>query len=214
MTVPHGPVSAVIFDCDGTLVDSLPIVRDVLHAYLDTLDLGVPVAEASALFGSGRLGDSVTALQTRIGRPLPEDFIDELLRRRDASVRERLRAMEGAVALLESLSMPVAVASNAPLPQTMLSLEVTGLLEYFTPHVYSAHDIGWWKPHPGLFLHAAAMLGVPAAQCAVVEDSELGAEAGVAAGMIVYGLGDGAKCTGVRPVTTLADVSAYLGGLT
>jgi HAD superfamily hydrolase (TIGR01509 family) len=206
-------VQAVIFDCDGTLVDSLPIVRDVLREYLRALDLGVPVAQAEALFGSGRLGDSVAGLTSLIGRPLPEDFVDELLRRRDASVRERLRAMEGAVELLEGLSTPVAVASNAPLPQTLVSLEVTGLLEYFGPHVYSAHEVGSWKPHPGLFLHAAAKLGVPPSQCAVVEDSQLGAEAGLAAGMTVYVLGEDLGCAGARVIRCLADLSTHVKGL-
>lgn len=203
---------AVIFDCDGTLVDSLPIVRDVLRDYLSTLDLGVPVATATCLFGSGRLGDSVTALEGLVGRPLPPDFIGELLRRRDAGVRERLRAMEGAVELVSGLSMPKAVASNAPLPQTLLSLEVTGLLEHFGSHVYSAHDVRDWKPAPGLFLHAAEKLGVAPAQCAVVEDSLLGAAAGVAAGMTVYGLGEGGQCAGARPISGLADLFVHLIG--
>jgi HAD superfamily hydrolase (TIGR01509 family) len=205
-------IQAVIFDCDGTLVDSLPIVRDVLHDYLSTLDLAVPVAEATMLFGSGRLGDSVAALETRNGKPLPADFVEELLRRRDASIRDRLRAMEGAVELLDALSMPVAVASNAPLPQTMLSLEVTGLLEYFAPHVYSAHDVGWWKPHPGLFLHAAAQLGVPPQACAVVEDSPLGVEAALAAGMTVYLLADDAGCAGAQVIRCLADLPDHVRG--
>ena len=206
-------IQAVIFDCDGTLVDSLPIVRDVLREYLGTLDLGIPVPEATALFGSGRLSDSVAALQALNGRPLPADFIDDLLRRRDASIRKGLQAMEGAVELLKGLSTPVAVASNAPLPQTLLSLEVTGLLEYFTPHVYSAHEVGSWKPHPGLFLHAAAKLGVPPSQCAVVEDSALGAEAGLAAGMTVYVLGDDLGCAGARVIRCLADLSSHVKGL-
>jgi HAD superfamily hydrolase (TIGR01509 family) len=206
-------VNAIIFDCDGTLVDSLPIVRDVLRDYLATLDLGVPVAEAAGLFGSGRLGDSVAALEALNGRPLPAGFIDELLRRRDASVRERLRAMEGAAELLRELSMPVAVASNAPLAQTLLSLEVTGLIDYFTPHVYSAHVVGSWKPHPGLFLHAAAQLGVPPSQCAVVEDSALGVEAGLAAGMTVYMLAEGQGCEGVRMIHCLADLPNHVKGV-
>ena len=190
----------------------MPIVRDVLREYLGTLDLGVSVAEAEALFGSGRLADSVAALQGLAGTPLPADFIDELLRRRDASVRERLQAMEGAVELLKDLSLPVAVASNAPLPQTMLSLEVAGLLEYFAPHVYSAHEVGSWKPHPGLFLHAAAKLGVPPSRCAVVEDSSLGVQAGLAAGMAVYVLGDDVDCAGARRIRSLTDLRSHVTG--
>jgi HAD superfamily hydrolase (TIGR01509 family) len=205
-------IGAVIFDCDGTLVDSLPIVRDVLRDYLSTLDLGVPLASATALFGSGRLGDSVSALERLIGRPLPTPFIDELLRRRDASVRERLKAMDGAAELVSALSIPIAVASNAPMAQTRLSLEVSGLLPHFEPHIYSAHEVGSWKPHPGLFLHAAEQLGVAPAQCAVVEDSALGAEGGLAAGMTVFALCEDASHmpAGVRRLSRLADLGALL----
>jgi HAD superfamily hydrolase (TIGR01509 family) len=205
-------INAVIFDCDGTLVDSLPIVRDVLRDYLSTLDLGVPPASATALFGSGRLGDSVSALERLIGRPLPIDFIDELLRRRDVSIRERLRVMDGAADLVSALSMPIAVASNAPMAQTRLSLEVAGLLHHFEPHIYSAHDLECWKPHPGLFLHAAARLGVAPAHCAVVEDSALGAEGGLAAGMTVFVLCEDANRmpAGVRTVSRLSDLVAFL----
>lgn len=205
-------IQAVLFDCDGTLVDSLPIVREVLREYLSTLDLGISVSDATALFGSGRLGDSVQALARACGRPLPDDFIDELLRRRDEGVRGRLRAVEGAVELVSRLSLPMAVASNAPMAQTRLSLEITGLAPYFGDHVYSAHDLGAWKPAPDLFLHAAARLDVEPAHCAVVEDSPVGAEAGLAAGMTVFGLGPRADVmpAGVRAIQRLGDLAALL----
>lgn len=205
-----GGIDAVIFDCDGTLVDSLPIVRDVLYQYLETLDLGVPLEQATGVFGSGRLGDSVTALEQLIGRPLPGDFIDQLLERRDESVRRRLRPMAGAAECLEALQVPAAVASNAPLPQTLLSLEVAGLLRYVTPHVYSAHDLGSWKPHPGLFLHTARQLGVEPERCGVVEDSALGVQAGLAAGMTVFAVGEASHCAGAIPIGALPGLAAHL----
>lgn len=206
---PRTALAAVIFDCDGTLVDSLPIVRDVLRQYLETLDLGVPLEQATGLFGSGRLGDSVMALEQLVGRPLPGNFIDQLLQRRDENVRRLLRPMAGAAECLEALRVPAAVASNAPLPQTLLSLDVTGLLRYVTPHVYSAHEVGCWKPDPGLFVHTARQLGVEPERCAVVEDSALGVRAGLAAGMTVFAVGEASDFAGAT-AATLAELPRLL----
>jgi HAD superfamily hydrolase (TIGR01509 family) len=222
---PSRPIEAVIFDCDGTLVDSLPLVAAVLAEYLGCLDLPCSLPEAAALFGSGRLDDSAAALEALIGRRLPPGFITELLRRRDDRVRQGLRPIDGALPLVGSLRLPIAVASNAPLAQTTLSLEVTGLLPHFASRVFSAHDVGSWKPEPGLFLHAAAALGVEASRCAVIEDSVVGIEAGLAAGMTVLALrqgeiaererGDDEAWTsrGVVVVAHLRDVGPHLGAM-
>jgi beta-phosphoglucomutase-like phosphatase (HAD superfamily) len=78
------------------------------------------------------------------------------------------------------------VASNGPKEQTELSLSVTGLLPFFKGAVFSSYEIGLWKPDPGLFLHAAATLGVNPRACAVVEDSPVGIQAGLTAGMKVF----------------------------
>jgi HAD superfamily hydrolase (TIGR01509 family) len=82
----------------------------------------------------------------------------------------------------------MAVASNGPRDQTTLSLELTGLLPFFPERVFSAYDVGSWKPDPGLLLHAATELGVEPARCLVVEDAGPGVEAALAAGMRVLAL--------------------------
>jgi HAD superfamily hydrolase (TIGR01509 family) len=205
------PIDAVIFDCDGTLVDSLPLVAQVLREHLVSLGLGASVDHAATLFGSGRLDDSVAALARLIGRDLPLDFVPALLRRRDDAVRRHLRAIAGALDLVSALPLPIAVASNAPLPQTRLSLEVTGLLPYFGANVFSAHDVGSWKPDPGLFLHAASALGVEPSRCVVVEDSALGVAAGLAAGMTVLAIGgEASQVKGACAVGHLRDVLRHL----
>jgi beta-phosphoglucomutase-like phosphatase (HAD superfamily) len=66
------------------------------------------------------------------------------------------------------------------------SLSLTGLLPYFTGRIFSSHDIGVWKPEPDLFLHAARTMGVEPENCAVVEDSVPGIQAGIRAGMKVF----------------------------
>ena len=67
-----------------------------------------------------------------------------------------------------------------------MTLEITGLASLVAGRIFSAVEVGSYKPEPGLFLHAARAMGVEPARCAVVEDSIAGIEAGLAAGMSVY----------------------------
>ena len=125
------PIEAIIFDCDGTLVDSLPLAAEVLVECLASFGVVLSVQDAYVRFGSGRLSESMAAFERGSGVKLPADFVPELRQRRDRAVPERLRPLVGARELVSSLRMPIAVASNGPLQQTLLSLEVTGLLGHF-----------------------------------------------------------------------------------
>ena len=100
--------------------------------------------------------------------------------------RRELRAVEGIHAALDAIRLPTCVASSGPPEKIRLSLELTGLLPRFDGRIFSAYEVGSWKPDPGLFLHAAEAMGVPPDECAVVEDSVPGVRAGVAAGMRVF----------------------------
>lgn len=153
---------AVIFDCDGTLVDSLGLANEVLAEYLGELGFHVTHAEAASWFGGGKLADSIAKFESDFERKLPETFTSELRLRRDVTFRTRLLPLEGAEEVVRSLTVPCCVASNGPREQTELSLRVTGLLPHFEGRVFSAYDVGIWKPDPGLFLHAADALRGPA----------------------------------------------------
>jgi HAD superfamily hydrolase (TIGR01509 family) len=182
------PVAAVIFDCDGTLVDSVTLATEVLVAYLADLGHAVSASDVGEGFACGRMSEFLIDLERSLGCVLPDDFVGELRRRRDEAMRARLRPIDGARELLAGLTVPVAVASNGPREQTALSLELTGLLPFFSGRVFSAYDVGSWKPDPGLLLHAATQLGVEPARCLVVEDAGPGVEAALAAGMRVLAL--------------------------
>jgi len=206
-------IKAVIFDCDGVLVDSVGLVGEVLAEYLRDLGFAVTHQEATRRFGSGKMADYVARFERETGRHLPDKFEQELRLRRDQTFRERLRPIDGAVELVNTLRVPSCVASNAPLPQIELSLRIVGLHEHFQNRIFSAYSLRAWKPEPRLFLHAASALGVPPAECAVVEDSELGIQAGLAAGMQVFAfLPGGAPSTrsGVRTLRQLGELSAWL----
>jgi HAD superfamily hydrolase (TIGR01509 family) len=179
-------IEMVIFDCDGTLVDSEELGFEVLLAQARAA--GVPFLPGEALLAlrGKSMATCLATLAERLGRPLPASFEADFRQAAAAVFRERLQPMAGAVRLLEQLRVPCCVASNGPRSKTELTLGITGLLPLFQGRIFSAYEVGSFKPEPGLFLAAARAMGVSPARCAVVEDSLPGMLAGVAAGMQVY----------------------------
>jgi HAD superfamily hydrolase (TIGR01509 family) len=200
-------IQAVIFDCDGVLVDSVGLAGEVLADYLHDLGFAVTRQEATRRFGSGKMADYVARFERETGKRLPEKFEQGLRSRRDQTFRERLRPVDGAVEVVKGLKVPSCVASNGPMPQIELSLGIVGLREHFAGRIFSAYSIRAWKPEPQLFLHAGEALGVKPENCAVVEDSELGISAGIAAGMQVFAFLPGGSQTSHPGVRTLRKMS-------
>jgi len=184
---PRGmPPELVIFDCDGTLVDSEELGTSVLLEMAWELGLHLPLRQTNLLFRGWQLDRCVAQIQTWLGRKLPDDFVAQVRLRTRSTFEEKLQPIPGAVELVRSLRLPMCVASSGPREKIELSLSLTGLLPYFKDRIFSGYEVGSWKPDPGLFLHAAHTLGVEPARCAVVEDSLVGIQAGVAAGMQVF----------------------------
>jgi HAD superfamily hydrolase (TIGR01509 family) len=206
-------IRAVIFDCDGVLVDSVGLAGEVLAEYLRDLGFNVTRQEATRRFGSGRMAGYIARFESETGKKLPQDFERELRRRRELVFRERLRPVVGAPELVSALRVPSCVASNGPMAQIEHSLRVVGLIERFEGRIFSAYSLRAWKPEPRLFLHAAETLGVAPEACAVVEDTELGLQAAVAAGMQAFAYLP-AGGTPVQPkVRVLRALSELLGFL-
>ena len=181
----------VIFDNDGVLVDSEPISNRLLAAYLT--ELGHPTSYEDSIrdyMGSAmhRIHDLVLE---RTGERLPEDFDDVFHARVFGAFERELKAVPGAVDVLEKLGadgVPYCVASSGSHERIRVGHRTTGLDRYFDEErVFSSQDVGRGKPAPDLFLHAAERMGVAPARCLVVEDSPLGVQAAVAARMDVYG---------------------------
>lgn len=173
----------VIFDLDGTLVDSETLGSQALLDMLPELD--EPLAIISERYRGQRMANIMADIQQRLGRMLPENFENEYREYAASRIEAELRPMPGVVAMLERLHLARCVASSAPKPKIQLALNVCGLTPFFGSDVFSCYEIGAWKPDPAIFLHAAQAMNVTARECIVVEDSDVGVSAAVAAGMRV-----------------------------
>ena len=179
-------IDAVIFDCDGTLVDSETLGFEAILAEAKKLGMVFAPGEDLQDLKGQAMSLTLAGLAARLGRPLPDDYEATLRSAMACAFRARLQLLPGAIETITGMKKPYCIASNGPRAKMDLTLDLTGLARYFDGRVYSAYEVGSFKPDPGLFLHAATALGVAPAHCAVVEDSMAGIRAGLAAGMAVY----------------------------
>lgn len=207
---PAETIQAVIFDCDGTLVDSEVISLRVLVDLVAGHGLHIPHQSAVDEWSGCDLADVFTEIETRLGKKLPPNFLETFREHQLAQLAANVVPIPGAASLLQSMKYPFCVASNAPQNKVRLCLETTGLLSHVAAnHIFSAYDVQAWKPRPDLFLHAAEQMGIQPKHCAVVEDSSVGLDAGLSAGMIVYGFDPHGKLVhrdGVQRITSLAEL--------
>ena len=186
-------IKAVIFDADGTLIDSESPGMDILHQMACQEGLTISRDEAHQQFRGVRMAEISAWIAARLPSKPPSFEADFTKRYRAAlSVRfqQELKPMAGARELLSRLRIPFCVATNGPREKVELTLTLTGLRAFFGDRIFCAYETGLFKPDPGLFLHAAACLGEAPEHCAVVEDSIPGIKAGLDAGMPVFCLHD------------------------
>jgi HAD superfamily hydrolase (TIGR01509 family) len=208
-------IGLVIFDCDGVLVDSEPLAMRVLLAGL--AEVGYVIDEAAAYERFlGRSLASMQAVLRKDGVELSQERLEAMRLRLFDVYREELAPIPGVFATLDRLTIPRCVASSSQPERLRFSLEVTGLLSRFAPHLFSAAAVAHGKPAPDLFLHAAERMAVAPAACLVIEDSAAGIEAAQRAGMQVFGFVGGgharsaayrAKLAALAPALIFDDIS-------
>lgn len=205
-------IEAVIFDCDGTLVDSETLSLAVLIEHVAEFGLEISHAEAMERFAGNELSVVFAEFEERLGKKLPDDFLDNFRNRQVSVLKEQLKPIHGAHELIDTLKHPFCVASNAPLSKVNVCLETVGLIHHFPEsRIFSAYQIKTWKPEPDLFLMAAEAMQIPPALCAVVEDSVFGIKAGLAAGMQVIGFDPHGKLAGQFEDVTFVRCLSELG---
>lgn len=182
---------AILFDCDGVLVDSELITNRVLHAMLNESGWTLSEDECMRIFIGKTVRSETARIEAETGKPLTDAWMAAFYERRNTRLRAELVAISGALeavrAVHTQLQGQIAVASGADKPKVLMQLEKVGMLPYFGAHVFSGHDLPRTKPWPDVYLAAAASLGVDPARCLVIEDSVPGLTAGVRAGATVWG---------------------------
>ncbi|ATG89883.1 HAD-IA family hydrolase [Methylomonas koyamae] len=174
----------IIFDLDGTLVDSEGLCN---QAFLDLLpQLNDTVESLIQRYRGKKLASILVDIESRLCQSLPDTF-EQHYRQRVAELFSReLKPMPGVLEMLEATNFPKCIASSGPPLKIRQALQVSGLAPYFGDDIFSSYEVGSWKPEPGLFQYAASAMGFMPSQCVVVEDSGVGIEAAEAAGMKAF----------------------------
>jgi HAD superfamily hydrolase (TIGR01509 family) len=181
------PFDLVIFDCDGVLVDSERLQNEVFVAMLRELGIEITLEGMFEQFVGHSMAYCMALVERMLGHPPPADFLPRLQQRTFEAFRDGLRPVDGIVEALDRIVLPTCVASGGDHDKIRFTLGHTGLWSRFEGRIFSVVDVPRAKPHPDVYLHAAATMGVAPARCAVVEDTPVGVTAAVAAGMTVFG---------------------------
>lgn len=189
------PFAAVLFDCDGTLVDSEPICNRVISELLAQEGVHMSATQCMHTFMGHNIAYVVRWTKERHGLDLPADFADRVRPLVRHYCSQSLKETPGAKRLLESLQLPKAVVSNSTPEYLRFALGLTNLLEHLEPHVFSSHMVANPKPAPDVYLHAAASMRLAPEDCLVVEDTVSGVTAASKAGMRVAALAAGDHAT-------------------
>lgn len=182
---------AILFDCDGVLVDSEAITNTVLCTMLNEAGWPISAEECMQTFIGKTVRSETARIEAHTGQPLTDAWMEAFYARRNDRLRAELVAIEGALAAVQAvhaqLQGRIAVASGADRFKVEMQLSQVGMAPYFEGRVFSGHETPRTKPFPDVYLAAAAALGVAPERCLVVEDSVPGIQAGIAAGATVWG---------------------------
>jgi HAD superfamily hydrolase (TIGR01509 family) len=182
---------AVLFDCDGVLVDSETITNGVLRDMLEESGWKLTSAECMRLFVGKAVKDERGLIEAHIGQPLTEDWLVRFREQRNVALMHGVQPIAGAVDAVARIHgrfrSRIACASGADRFKVELQLDKCGLMPYFRGRIFSGHELPRTKPAPDVYLAAAEALDVDPARCAVIEDTVTGVTAGVAAGATVLG---------------------------
>lgn len=199
--------TAVLFDVDGVLVDSLP-AHFLAFQQLGE-QLGVPFTREMLDRTLGQHNGRIFPMW--LGNQVASERFGDLADQKEALYRSlaatELQAIEGAVELVKALhqaGLPLAVGSSGPRLNVELAIRVLGLAPYFDV-VITGDDVTRGKPAPDIFLLAAQRLGVDPATCVVVEDAEQGVQAALAAGMRVIAVTTSLPAVRLQAATRVVD---------
>ncbi len=180
-------IKCVIFDCDGTLVDSERLCQEALVDVFARFGGQLSLQECIAHFQGGKLADILAEARDRCGIRVSIDVLEPLYRE---ECRQRfeseLQPIPGVSLLLEELQrrqIAICVASNGPIEKMSHTLTLTNLKRHFNDCLFSAFEIQSWKPDPDLLHYTAMQMGYSVNQCLFVDDTLPGIQASINADM-------------------------------
>ena len=180
---------AVLFDCDGVLVDSEAITNRVLHRYLNDEGWALSETECMRIFVGKMVRSETEQIEANIGRAIDDEWMAVFYERRNIALREELLAIPDSVLAVQAAHQAfngnIACASGADMEKVLMQLQKVTLAPYFK-HILSGHDCKRNKPFPDVYLKAASALETDISSCIVIEDSITGVTSGASAGAEVW----------------------------
>ena len=181
---------AVLFDCDGVLVDSEPITNGVLRELLAEAGWALTPQDCMQIFVGRTLREERALIESNTGQPMTEAWLSLFFERRNRELDARLEVIAGAHAAVTAAHQRtgerIACASGADRFKVEMQLSKVGLIDFFAGRIFSGHEMARSKPAPDVYLAAAQHLQVSPERCLVIEDTTTGVKAGVAAGATVW----------------------------
>jgi HAD superfamily hydrolase (TIGR01509 family) len=181
--------SAIIFDFDGVIADSEVLSNTVLAEIVTELGVPTTVEDAYRDYMGKRFHEVIAMIEKAVGRALPQSFSEQYQGRTLERFRQELAPIAGVREFITKfVDLSRCIASSSSPDRLAVCLEVLEMTKFFEGRVFSASKVARGKPHPDIFLHAAAEIGVSPLDCIIIEDSASGVIAGRAAGSTVIGL--------------------------
>ncbi len=177
----------VIFDCDGVLVNSEPLANQVYVQILAEHGYQVNTEEYLREFAGAAITQRLEVTSQKLNWTPPSNFVSVFNERLAVLTKRELKPVPGIHELIESLRVPICIASNGTRKEILLRLKIANLTEQFGNAIFSGLEVARPKPAPDVYLAAAESFNTPPSKCIVIEDSVTGVTAAVRAGMKVYG---------------------------
>jgi HAD superfamily hydrolase (TIGR01509 family) len=181
------PFDLVIFDCDGVLVESEALACQIYVQLFAEYGHPLDYEETLNKFYGVTLTNRLKISAQELGWTPPDEFVPLFNQRLLELSESELHTIPHIHELIESITVPMCVASNGSRDEIEFRLKVANLTERFSNAIFSGTEVLHPKPAPDVYLAAARAFQTPPERCVVIEDSILGVTAGVRAGMTVYG---------------------------
>ena len=206
-------IECILFDSDGTLVDSEPLSFQVLAGMFSAHGIDLDPEALHLDYRGWKMGEVMDLLFRQQGRELPDGFEQAFREQQMLDFDTALQPIPGVAELLAALDLPMAVVTSGPMPKVRKALKITGLDSHFGDNIYSAYEVGVFKPDPGIYRHAADDMGYDISRCLAVEDSPIGLEAAATCGAVPVFLnryGDSIKYNNVIEIKRMSELSQVI----